>query len=68
MRVRVTPPPKVAHTGDALDTGAACVPGGFSGIIVDLFAKGELLPQLTQAGVLTGYVLAGCARGSCCHS
>ncbi|GLC50419.1 hypothetical protein PLESTB_000377400 [Pleodorina starrii] len=37
----------VAHTGDALSPSAS-VPGGFSGIIVDLFAGGQLLPQLTK--------------------
>ena len=36
------------HTGDALDPGAM-VEGGFSGMLVDLFANGSLLPQLTQA-------------------
>lgn len=42
-----------------MDAKAARVPGGFSGIIVDLFAKGELLPQLTQAGVFTWCVFMG---------
>ncbi|PNH06738.1 hypothetical protein TSOC_006861, partial [Tetrabaena socialis] len=37
----------VVHTGDALAPDAT-VPGGFSGIIVDLFAGGRLLPQLTK--------------------
>ena len=37
------------HTGDALDPGAT-VEGGFAGIIVDLFADGHVLPQLTQVG------------------
>jgi hypothetical protein len=38
---------QVVHTGDALTTDAA-VPGGSSGIIVDLFSHGQLLQQLTQ--------------------
>ena len=37
------------HTGDALDPGAT-VEGGFAGIIVDLFADGRVLPQLTTVG------------------
>ncbi|KAG2450300.1 hypothetical protein HYH02_004807 [Chlamydomonas schloesseri] len=37
----------VVHTGDALAPEAA-VPGGFSGVIVDLFGGGRLLPQLTK--------------------
>eukprot|EP00198_Chlamydomonas_reinhardtii_P011451 XP_001700788.1 methyltransferase [Chlamydomonas reinhardtii] len=37
----------VTHTGDAL-APAAAVPGGFSGIVVDLFGGGRLLPQLTK--------------------
>ncbi|KAG2490193.1 hypothetical protein HYH03_011320 [Edaphochlamys debaryana] len=37
----------VVHVGDALAPEAR-VPGGFSGIIVDLFAGGRLLPQLTK--------------------
>jgi hypothetical protein len=38
---------QVVHVGDALLPSAA-VPGGSAGIIVDLFAGGQLLPQLTQ--------------------
>eukprot|EP00198_Chlamydomonas_reinhardtii_P011627 XP_001700964.1 methyltransferase [Chlamydomonas reinhardtii] len=37
----------VVHVGDALSPAAA-VPGGFSGIVVDLFGGGRLLPQLTK--------------------
>ncbi|KXZ47892.1 hypothetical protein GPECTOR_32g505 [Gonium pectorale] len=37
----------VVYTGDAL-APTASIPGGFSGIIVDLFSKGCLLPQLTE--------------------
>ncbi|KXZ47873.1 hypothetical protein GPECTOR_32g486 [Gonium pectorale] len=45
----------VVHIGDAL-APTACVPGGFSGIIVDLFAGGRLLPQLTKASPGALYV------------
>lgn len=38
---------QVAHVGDALADTAA-VDGGAAGIIVDLFADGQLIPQLTQ--------------------
>ena len=38
---------QVVHVGDALSPAAA-VPGGFSGIVVDLFGGGRLLPQLTK--------------------
>jgi len=37
----------VCHTGDALSEGST-VPGGFSGIIVDIFANGALPPTLTE--------------------
>lgn len=37
----------VTHVGDALSDSAA-IPGGFSGIIVDLFANAQILPQLTK--------------------
>ncbi|KAG9455300.1 hypothetical protein H6P81_008204 [Aristolochia fimbriata] len=35
------------HVGDAFSP-AAVVPGGFAGIVVDLFSDGKLLPQLQQ--------------------
>ncbi|XP_031474827.1 uncharacterized protein LOC116247023 [Nymphaea colorata] len=35
------------HVGDALSPDVA-VPGGFAGIVVDLFADGEVLPQLEE--------------------
>lgn len=38
---------QVANVGDALSDEAA-VDGGAAGIIVDLFANGQLIPQLTQ--------------------
>jgi hypothetical protein len=38
---------QVCHTGDALSEGST-VPGGFSGIIVDIFANGALPPTLTE--------------------
>jgi hypothetical protein len=38
---------QVAQVGDALAASAA-VEGGSAGIIVDLFADGQLIPQLTQ--------------------
>jgi hypothetical protein len=38
---------QVAQVGDALAPSAA-VEGGSAGIIVDLFADGQLIPQLTQ--------------------
>lgn len=40
-------PVQVAHVGDALSDTAA-VEGGAAGIIVDLFADGQLIPQLTH--------------------
>eukprot|EP00252_Welwitschia_mirabilis_P013753 TRINITY_DN3029_c0_g1_i1.p1 TRINITY_DN3029_c0_g1~~TRINITY_DN3029_c0_g1_i1.p1 ORF type:complete len:353 (-),score=72.70 TRINITY_DN3029_c0_g1_i1:131-1189(-) len=36
------------YIGDALSPSAT-IPGGFSGIVVDLFADGKVLPQLQQA-------------------
>ena len=38
---------QVCHVGDALAEDAA-VPGGFAGIVVDLFAEGQILPALQQ--------------------
>jgi hypothetical protein len=38
----------VAHVGDALADSAAVEAPGAPGIIVDLFAEGQLIPQLTQ--------------------
>eukprot|EP00879_Flechtneria_rotunda_P020406 GHRR01021469.1.p1 GENE.GHRR01021469.1~~GHRR01021469.1.p1 ORF type:complete len:226 (+),score=75.56 GHRR01021469.1:102-779(+) len=38
----------VAHVGDALDANATVGDDGAAGIIVDLFANGQLIPQLTQ--------------------
>ncbi|KAF6150825.1 hypothetical protein GIB67_020908 [Kingdonia uniflora] len=35
------------HIGDALSP-SAIVPGGFSGIVVDLFSSGKVLPQLQE--------------------
>ncbi|KAH9531159.1 hypothetical protein CY35_19G022500 [Sphagnum magellanicum] len=35
------------HVGDALSS-AASVNGGFSGILIDLFSKGKILPQLQK--------------------
>lgn len=40
----------VCHVGDALAEDAA-VPGGFAGIVVDLFAEGQILPALQQVEV-----------------
>jgi hypothetical protein len=39
---------QVAHVGDALVDSAAVDPPGAAGIMVDLFAEGKLIPQLTQ--------------------
>eukprot|EP00897_Mesotaenium_endlicherianum_P010020 jgi/Mesen1/9046/ME000057S08468 len=36
------------HVGDALEDSAT-VPGGFAGLVVDLFSEGKVLPQLQQA-------------------
>lgn len=52
---------QVVHVGDALSQDAA-VPGGSAGIIVDLFAQGQLLPQLTQVNGGSAREAAG--RGS----
>lgn len=38
---------QVCHVGDALAEVAA-VSGGFAGIVVDLFAEGQVLPALQQ--------------------
>lgn len=38
---------QVCHTGDALADDAV-VPGGFAGIVVDLFADGQILPALCE--------------------
>eukprot|EP00878_Enallax_costatus_P026723 GHUV01028708.1.p1 GENE.GHUV01028708.1~~GHUV01028708.1.p1 ORF type:complete len:171 (+),score=48.88 GHUV01028708.1:356-868(+) len=38
----------VVHVGDALDDNATVDAPGAAGIIVDLFAEGQLIPQLTQ--------------------
>ena len=38
---------QVCHVGDALAEEAA-VSGGFAGIVVDLFAEGQILPALQQ--------------------
>ncbi|KAA6421205.1 MAG: hypothetical protein FRX49_08904 [Trebouxia sp. A1-2] len=42
--------PDVCHVGDALAEDAA-VSGGFAGIVVDLFAEGQVLPALQQVEV-----------------
>jgi hypothetical protein len=39
------------HMGDAIKPDAA-IPGGSAGIIVDLFSRGELVPELTRVGAL----------------
>jgi hypothetical protein len=44
---------QVAHVGDALADSAAVEAPGAAGIIVDLFAEGQLISQLTQ--VIFGY-------------
>lgn len=49
---------QVAHVGDALADTAA-IDGGAAGIIVDLFADGQLIPQLTQVSRWVGEWLAG---------
>ncbi|XP_044983090.1 uncharacterized protein LOC123449816 [Hordeum vulgare subsp. vulgare] len=41
------------HIGDALSPSAT-VEGGFAGIVVDLFAHGEVLPQLQEAETWLG--------------
>ncbi|KAL3161164.1 hypothetical protein ABBQ38_009533 [Trebouxia sp. C0009 RCD-2024] len=40
----------VCHTGDALGDDAV-VQGGFAGIVVDLFAEGQILPALCEVDV-----------------
>lgn len=44
---------QVCHVGDALAEDAT-VPGGFAGIVVDLFAEGQVLPALQQ--VMTAHL------------
>lgn len=43
---------QVCHTGDALGDDAV-VQGGFAGIVVDLFAEGQILPALCEVKVST---------------
>lgn len=50
---------QVAQVGDALAASAA-VEGGSAGIIVDLFADGQLIPQLTQVSSNLGAEPAHC--------
>ena len=38
---------QVCHVGDALAEDAV-VPGGFAGLVVDLFADGQILPALRE--------------------
>ena len=38
---------QVCHIGDALAEDAV-VPGGFAGLVVDLFADGQILPALQE--------------------
>ena len=38
---------QVCHIGDALAEDAV-VPGGFAGLVVDLFADGQILPALRE--------------------
>ena len=38
---------QVCHVGDALAEDAV-VPGGFAGLVVDLFADGQILPALSE--------------------
>jgi hypothetical protein len=52
---------QVAHVGDALADSAAVDAPGAAGIIVDLFAEGQLIPQLTQVTFGYGVRLLSCA-------
>ncbi|KAK3035200.1 hypothetical protein RJ639_034588, partial [Escallonia herrerae] len=38
------------HVGDALSP-LTTVPGGYAGIVIDLFSEGRVLPQLQEAGI-----------------
>ncbi|CAM0910865.1 unnamed protein product [Alopecurus aequalis] len=60
----------VVHVGDALE--AEAVPGGFGGVLVDLFANGSVLPELQEAATWRrigemvargGTVLVNCGGG-----
>lgn len=55
---------QVVHVGDALAEDAA-VEGGAAGIIVDLFANGQLIPQLTQVGAAAWTVQLSSYISSC---
>ena len=41
---------QVSHVGDALGADAV-VPGGFAGLVVDLFGDGRILPALSEVQV-----------------
>lgn len=43
---------QVCHIGDALAEDAV-VPGGFAGLVVDLFADGQILPALCEVQPVT---------------
>lgn len=65
---------QVAHVGDALADSAGVAPPGAAGIVVDLFAAGQLIPQLTQVRGMRAQdsrvlpaspLLSGAGRQSC---
>ncbi len=55
---------QVCHVGDALAEDAA-VPGGFAGIVVDLFAEGQILPALQQVMLVALLALTSSLRTRC---
>lgn len=59
---------QVCHVGDALAEDAA-VSGGFAGIVVDLFAEGQVLPALQQViyVALTALTSSLCTRRAFFH-
>ncbi|CAM6126494.1 unnamed protein product [Calypogeia fissa] len=61
------------HIGDALDDQNVAIEGGFSGLIVDLFAEGAVIPELQQIDIWrklraklrpNGRIIVNCG-GSC---
>ena len=56
---------QVCHVGDALADDVV-VPGGFAGLVVDLFADGQVLPVLRQVLHITVLCSVKHIRLHCC--
>ena len=60
----------MCHIGDAL-AEEAVLPGGFAGIVVDLFAEGQILPALCEVRVLAicdAVAPHSCSKRTCISS